>query len=285
MVLLTEPSCSTSGYGRPLETKTGAASSCMMLTCCRRTTTTPTPATNSSPHTCLWPWTSSDTGKSTVSSVRVDWLRYKNATCWDIHFKSVHWWCDSPRLPYPQYFGGVSAVTPDQYMKMNGFPNQYWGWGGEDDDIAARWGGMWGWTWQRSTPCNYMHVHLSLSASCTFSLSFALLIHLFFSCLQFHCHMFSFSLTFYFMHPNIIFHHHVPSHCCGFAVCLLEWAQWVCSHGLACRFGLGCVLKSFQAHLIYMLRSPLSTLALLTFVSLLWEALNATGKLIIRKLA
>lgn len=43
-----------------------------------------------------------------------------------------------PRLPYSQYFGGVSAVTPDQYMKMNGFPNQYWGWGGEDDDIAAR---------------------------------------------------------------------------------------------------------------------------------------------------
>ncbi|XP_053542237.1 beta-1,4-galactosyltransferase 3 isoform X3 [Ictalurus punctatus] len=42
------------------------------------------------------------------------------------------------RLPYPQYFGGVSAITPDQYLKMNGFPNQYWGWGGEDDDIAAR---------------------------------------------------------------------------------------------------------------------------------------------------
>ncbi|XP_690256.2 beta-1,4-galactosyltransferase 3 isoform X2 [Danio rerio] len=42
------------------------------------------------------------------------------------------------RLPYSQYFGGVSAVTPQQYLKMNGFPNQYWGWGGEDDDIAAR---------------------------------------------------------------------------------------------------------------------------------------------------
>lgn len=42
------------------------------------------------------------------------------------------------RLPYSQYFGGVSAVTPEQYLKMNGFPNQYWGWGGEDDDIAAR---------------------------------------------------------------------------------------------------------------------------------------------------
>ncbi|NP_001084588.1 uncharacterized protein LOC414540 [Xenopus laevis] len=44
----------------------------------------------------------------------------------------------SYNLPYPMYFGGVSALTPDQYMKMNGFPNEYWGWGGEDDDIATR---------------------------------------------------------------------------------------------------------------------------------------------------
>uniref|UniRef100_A0A670YNV0 Beta-1,4-galactosyltransferase 3 n=2 Tax=Pseudonaja textilis TaxID=8673 RepID=A0A670YNV0_PSETE len=42
------------------------------------------------------------------------------------------------KLPYYQYFGGVSALTPDQYMKINGFPNQYWGWGGEDDDISMR---------------------------------------------------------------------------------------------------------------------------------------------------
>lgn len=42
------------------------------------------------------------------------------------------------RLPYKTYFGGVSALSPEQYMKMNGFPNTYWGWGGEDDDIAVR---------------------------------------------------------------------------------------------------------------------------------------------------
>lgn len=42
------------------------------------------------------------------------------------------------KLPYRTYFGGVSALTPQQYMKMNGFPNNYWGWGGEDDDIAVR---------------------------------------------------------------------------------------------------------------------------------------------------
>ncbi|CAH2218962.1 beta-1,4-galactosyltransferase 3-like isoform X1 [Pelobates cultripes] len=41
-------------------------------------------------------------------------------------------------LPYWTYFGGVSAITPDQYMRINGFPNSYWGWGGEDDDIAIR---------------------------------------------------------------------------------------------------------------------------------------------------
>uniref|UniRef100_V9KXS1 Beta-1,4-galactosyltransferase n=1 Tax=Callorhinchus milii TaxID=7868 RepID=V9KXS1_CALMI len=42
------------------------------------------------------------------------------------------------RLPYNNYFGGVCALTPDQYLRMNGFPNEYWGWGGEDDDISAR---------------------------------------------------------------------------------------------------------------------------------------------------
>lgn len=42
------------------------------------------------------------------------------------------------RLPYRHFFGGVSALTPEHIEKINGFPNSYWGWGGEDDDIAAR---------------------------------------------------------------------------------------------------------------------------------------------------
>ncbi|XP_077437724.1 beta-1,4-galactosyltransferase 3-like isoform X1 [Vanacampus margaritifer] len=42
------------------------------------------------------------------------------------------------RLPYPAYLGGVVAVTPEQYRKMNGFSNQYWGWGREDDDLWKR---------------------------------------------------------------------------------------------------------------------------------------------------
>nr|XP_033960788.1 LOW QUALITY PROTEIN: beta-1,4-galactosyltransferase 1-like [Pseudochaenichthys georgianus] len=42
------------------------------------------------------------------------------------------------RLPYTQCFGGVSSMSKEQFLKINGFPNNYWGWGGEDDDIFNR---------------------------------------------------------------------------------------------------------------------------------------------------
>ncbi|XP_032873825.1 beta-1,4-galactosyltransferase 1-like [Amblyraja radiata] len=42
------------------------------------------------------------------------------------------------RLPYNQFFGGISALSREQHEKINGFPNNYWGWGGEDDDIYNR---------------------------------------------------------------------------------------------------------------------------------------------------
>lgn len=42
------------------------------------------------------------------------------------------------QLPYPGFFGGVSSLSKDQYLAINGFPNTYWGWGGEDDDIYNR---------------------------------------------------------------------------------------------------------------------------------------------------
>jgi hypothetical protein len=41
-------------------------------------------------------------------------------------------------LPYGSLFGGINALTKQQMEKMNGFPNDYWGWGGEDDDISSR---------------------------------------------------------------------------------------------------------------------------------------------------
>lgn len=41
-------------------------------------------------------------------------------------------------LPYKEFFGGVSGLTVEQFKKINGFPNAFWGWGGEDDDLWNR---------------------------------------------------------------------------------------------------------------------------------------------------
>ncbi|XP_036099134.1 beta-1,4-galactosyltransferase 4 [Molossus molossus] len=42
------------------------------------------------------------------------------------------------RLRYSGYFGGVTALRREQFFKVNGFSNNYWGWGGEDDDLRLR---------------------------------------------------------------------------------------------------------------------------------------------------
>uniref|UniRef100_A0A023G5L3 Beta-1,4-N-acetylgalactosaminyltransferase n=1 Tax=Amblyomma triste TaxID=251400 RepID=A0A023G5L3_AMBTT len=41
-------------------------------------------------------------------------------------------------VPYTLMFGGVSALSKEHMLLVNGFSNLYWGWGGEDDDISFR---------------------------------------------------------------------------------------------------------------------------------------------------
>lgn len=41
-------------------------------------------------------------------------------------------------MGYDQYFGGVVLFTKDQVEKTNGYSNEYWDWGQEDDDLFWR---------------------------------------------------------------------------------------------------------------------------------------------------
>jgi len=36
------------------------------------------------------------------------------------------------------YYGGVNIFNKTDFLKINGFSNEYWGWGGEDDDLLNR---------------------------------------------------------------------------------------------------------------------------------------------------
>ena len=47
------------------------------------------------------------------------------------------------------YFGGVFLVNKEDFQRVNGASNQYWGWGGEDDDLRKRFERTWTIPWGR----------------------------------------------------------------------------------------------------------------------------------------
>jgi hypothetical protein len=38
----------------------------------------------------------------------------------------------------PKYFGGIVAFNKKMFERINGYPNDFWGWGGEDDELYKR---------------------------------------------------------------------------------------------------------------------------------------------------
>ncbi|CAC5410841.1 Beta-1,4-galactosyltransferase 6,Beta-1,4-galactosyltransferase 5 [Mytilus coruscus] len=42
------------------------------------------------------------------------------------------------RIPYERSFGGIVIFSTEQFEAINGYPNQFFGWGGEDDEVSSR---------------------------------------------------------------------------------------------------------------------------------------------------
>lgn len=42
------------------------------------------------------------------------------------------------KYDYPKFLGGVLSISIKDIEKTNGFPNNFWGWGGEDDALRNR---------------------------------------------------------------------------------------------------------------------------------------------------
>jgi hypothetical protein len=57
-----------------------------------------------------------------------------------LYEKNIHY--ASPYLnykyTYDQFMGGVIGLTAETFEKINGFPVNFWGWGGEDDALRVR---------------------------------------------------------------------------------------------------------------------------------------------------
>lgn len=51
-----------------------------------------------------------------------------------IHIARV--WKD--KYTYYTFFGGITSISKNQILEINGFPNNFWGWGGEDDALYNR---------------------------------------------------------------------------------------------------------------------------------------------------
>lgn len=45
---------------------------------------------------------------------------------------------EEKNIVFDEYFGGVTLFPISDYLKINGYSNEYWGWGYEDDDLLYR---------------------------------------------------------------------------------------------------------------------------------------------------
>ena len=56
----------------------------------------------------------------------------------DVPIHLANGFTNSKREIFSTYFGGVTMFPIDLFKKVNGYSNEYWGWGFEDDDLLMR---------------------------------------------------------------------------------------------------------------------------------------------------
>ena len=56
----------------------------------------------------------------------------------DVPIHLANGFTNSDREIFDTYFGGVTLFPVDLFKKVNGYSNEYWGWGFEDDDLLMR---------------------------------------------------------------------------------------------------------------------------------------------------
>ena len=61
---------------------------------------------------------------------------YRNADA--LEAAPVHIAADYERYRSKEFFGGIVGLSREHVLRINGFPNRFWGWGGEDQALRAR---------------------------------------------------------------------------------------------------------------------------------------------------
>jgi hypothetical protein len=56
----------------------------------------------------------------------------------DYSYSNVPVHLATDNIPFESYFGGITMFPTDIFEKINGYPNNFWGWGGEDDELYNR---------------------------------------------------------------------------------------------------------------------------------------------------
>lgn len=78
---------------------------------------------------------------------KYDYAIYHDVDMMAEHFEAYELYPDKPvhlatacsqfnyTMPYPQYFGGVTSISTKDMIAVNGFSNEFWFWGIEDDEM------------------------------------------------------------------------------------------------------------------------------------------------------